>query len=372
MRKQSRSMLLSILALSGLVLFSLALLFALTYRSNYPYVSLSSFSTVKQFLVFRKNVITSYLYDWTKGKGIRLSKSGGRVGIDLVDPTDPRAIEFRKLAQLDSALEGAQTGFDKLVRLREWAHSKTWPLVLSPLPGSGDTKNGFNLLEHAANNDAQLLCGQAANLYVQALGSVGLIGREVIANGHLTAEVWSSEHEKWVLMDPFYNTHYEKDGIPLNFVELMEIFYSSGQPDPMSYRPGFDRETLVKSAPPEQVFKEMLDVIREIYVEKGVIMKGGPLGLPQNSEESLFGTPIGDLTPSAFATYGIALRSDYLVHQYPIWHLRNYKHMWNYLYWSGSQGIQPENDFQVSNDLEDFYWRPKGLDDELKVSSSAY
>lgn len=345
---------------SGLVLFSLVLLFVLDYRSNYPYVSFSSFSTVKQFLAFKKNIVKSYLYNWTKG--IRLSRSGGRVGIDIVDPTDPKAVEFRKSARLDSVLEGAQTEFDKAVRLREWVHSKIWPLVLSPLPG-GDTKNGFNLLEHAGNG-SQLLCGQAADLYAQALGSVGLIGREVIANGHVTAEVWSSEHQKWVIMDALYNTHYEKDGTPLNFVELMEIFYSSGQPDPMTYRPRFALGNLGKSGPPEQVFKKMLAVIREVYAKKGVTLKGGPKGLPQNSLESLFGTPVGDLTPSAFATYGIGLRSDHLVHQYPVWHLRNYKHMWNYLYWSGSLESQPSNDFQVSNDLEDFYWRPKGPNDE--------
>ncbi len=69
---------------SGLVLFSLVLLFVLDYRSNYPYVSFSSFSTVKQFIAFKKNIVKSYLYDWTKG--IRLSRSGGRVGIDIVDP----------------------------------------------------------------------------------------------------------------------------------------------------------------------------------------------------------------------------------------------------------------------------------------------
>ena len=296
-------------------------------------------------------MVKSYLYDWIEG--IRLSRFGSRVGVDLIDPTHPKAIEFRKFSQAESALDGAQTEFDKLVLLREWAHSITWPLVLSPLPSSGDIKNGFSLLEHAQNN-APMACGQATDLYVQALGSVGFVGREVIANGHITAEVWSSEYEKWILMDPLYNTHYEKDGTPLNFVELMNIFYSFGQPDPMSYRPRFDRRTLVKSGSPNQVFEDMLDVIRRIYTGKGVTMKGGPLGLPENSLESLFGVPVDDLTPSAFATYGIGLRSDHLINQYPIWHLRNYRHMWNYLYWSGSEGIQPENAFQVSDDLQDF------------------
>ena len=72
---------------------------------------------MKQFLVFKKNIVKSYLYDWNEG--IRLSRSGGRVGIDLVDPTDPRAVEFRKLSQLDSALHGSVTEFEKIVRILE-------------------------------------------------------------------------------------------------------------------------------------------------------------------------------------------------------------------------------------------------------------
>lgn len=46
---------------------------------------------------------------------------------------------------------------------------------------------------------------------------------------HLTTEIWSNQHRKWVMMDPTANMHLEKDGIPLNGFEIrQEWFYHDG------------------------------------------------------------------------------------------------------------------------------------------------
>ena len=42
--------------------------------------------------------------------------------------------------------------------------------------------------------------------------------------GHAVAEVWSNEYRKWVMMDPDINVHYERDGTPLNALEIREAW----------------------------------------------------------------------------------------------------------------------------------------------------
>lgn len=39
-------------------------------------------------------------------------------------------------------------------------------------------------------------------------------------SGHGMTEVWSNQYRKWITMDPDQNLHYEKDGVPLNMLEV--------------------------------------------------------------------------------------------------------------------------------------------------------
>ncbi len=62
-------------------------------------------------------------------------------------------------------------------------------------------------------------------LYAQVLLSVGHQAR-LVSIGHGMTEVWSNQYRKWVLMDAELNLHYEKHGIPLNMLELLEENYT--------------------------------------------------------------------------------------------------------------------------------------------------
>lgn len=351
------------------LLLPAGLLFStLDYRGNYPYISYAHFSKyfdnpIKAYLVFHKDILTSYAYDFTRG--VRPLKGGARVQFDLIDPDHPAAVEFRRLNNLDAAVAPANTELEKMLRLREWTHARVWPLTLSPIPFSmsQEGKSGFTLLRRSRQN-ARMLCGEAAALFVQAAGSAGIVAREVMGHGHITAEAWSSAHKKWVVMDPLYNAHYEKDGVPLSFMELMKIFYAAGKPEPAAYHQQLGKFIDQSEGRSEEIFQKALGVIRGFYEREGVALRGGPRGLPtpmppQKMKDILVGAGIGDMTPSAFADFAVALRNDYLIHQYPIWHLRNYNHMWNYLYWLGDSRKPPAQAYQVSNDVNDFYWEPR-------------
>jgi hypothetical protein len=58
-------------------------------------------------------------------------------------------------------------------------------------------------------------------LYTQVVLSMGHQSR-LVSVTHGMVEVWSNQHGRWILMDPELDQHYEKDGIPLNLVDMVE------------------------------------------------------------------------------------------------------------------------------------------------------
>lgn len=65
------------------------------------------------------------------------------------------------------------------------------------------------LQEREQNPRSSFLCGSIATFFVAACHSVGVNGRLVHLNntrgfGHYVAEIWSDEHQKWIVMDPMY------------------------------------------------------------------------------------------------------------------------------------------------------------------------
>ncbi len=357
-----------LLSITLLALVGLSTFFGLDYRGNYPNISYAHFAAyfenpLKGYLAFRKNVLTSYLFDWKEG--IRPVRSGSSVGFDLLDPSHPSAVAFRKQNKLDALVASTTSNFNKAIRIRQWTHEKVWPLTLSKIPYSltREGKGGFTLLRGIQRNE-RMMCGEAATLFVQAAGVVGIPAREVIGYRHITAEAWSSDHRKWVLMDPLYNAHYERGGIPLSFLELTQAFYSKTGRKPEAYHHELDQVIHQSTGTSEDVFRKALGTIENFYRRVGIEPKGGPRSLParipsDRIKDVISGGAIGDMSHSAFAAFGVALRSDYLVYQYPIWHLRHYNHMWNYLYWTGSSPKRPNQAYQFTAKREDFNFTPR-------------
>jgi hypothetical protein len=157
------------------------------------------------------------------------------------DPSFSKLQEFRKTFGLDKVVEGAATEFEKMKRLRGWAASRwDWYLPHSELEDLLTWDASKILSTHPENGAAQKIGGNClhyAIVLAQACQSFGIPARIVNTNysiwgGHELVEVWSRDFEKWIMLDPNFDTSFydRKTGIPLNILELHHIFLDTYYP----------------------------------------------------------------------------------------------------------------------------------------------
>ena len=167
-----------------------------------------------------------------------------RSSFDFVheNPALPELQEFRKQFKLDQVVDGAKTEWEKIKRLRAWtAANWDWFLPNSEFEDflswdaskilSGPTAPG-NLSKRGGN------CLHYAIVFAQACQSFGIPARIVNTNyaiwgGHELVEVWSRDYEKWIMVDPNFDSMFylKKDGIPLNILELHQVFLETYYPE---------------------------------------------------------------------------------------------------------------------------------------------
>jgi hypothetical protein len=166
-----------------------------------------------------------------------------RSSFDFVheNPALPELQEFRKQFKLDQVVDGAKTEWEKIKRLRAWtAANWDWFLPNSEFEDflswdaskilSGPTAPG-NLSKRGGN------CLHYAIVFAQACQSFGIPARIVNTNyaiwgGHELVEIWSRDYEKWIMLDPNFDSMFylKKDGIPLNILELHDLFLKTYYP----------------------------------------------------------------------------------------------------------------------------------------------
>ena len=166
-----------------------------------------------------------------------------RSSFDFVheNPALPELQEFRKQFKLDQVVDGAKTEWEKIKRLRAWtAANWDWFLPNSEFEDflswdaskilSGPTAPG-NLSKRGGN------CLHYAIVFAQACQSFGIPSRIVNTNyaiwgGHELVEIWSRDYEKWIMLDPNFDSMFylKKDGIPLNILELHQVFLETYYP----------------------------------------------------------------------------------------------------------------------------------------------
>jgi hypothetical protein len=144
---------------------------------------------------------------------------------------DPRLVELREKYHLDEIVAQATDEFGAMVLLRNWVRSQFRRQDYQP-----ETAN-FDALEildrgyrnHGLTRSAARFydpCHFFPMLYCQVMLSMGHQAR-LMSTTHGMAEVWSNQFHKWIVMDAELNLHYEKDGVPMNMVELLDENYGS-------------------------------------------------------------------------------------------------------------------------------------------------
>ena len=146
---------------------------------------------------------------------------------------EPRLHLLRKKYRLDNVVANARTEFEAITLLRNWARSQFKRSDFQPLMKNFDAlhvldRNYRNTKNEPWKPGMHRPCHFFPLLYSQILLSMGYQARLVRIShvheggydGHGMTEVWSNQFKKWITMDADLNLHYERDGIPLNMLEI--------------------------------------------------------------------------------------------------------------------------------------------------------
>lgn len=139
--------------------------------------------------------------------------------------TSPKFSALRKKYQLDTVFHGEADEFKRILLLRNWIRKHIPINDEGPYPDDGTCES---ILDHALNGSG-FHCGHfmvVQNAVMNAYGYVtrclgaGPGGTDGIQNHHGINEIWLNDYHKWFLCDAKYNSHFEKNGIPLSALEV--------------------------------------------------------------------------------------------------------------------------------------------------------
>jgi len=145
---------------------------------------------------------------------------------------EPRLKILRERWRLEHVIQGGETEFEKIMRLKRWMRQQWengWDSgVLQFVPHW----DAMVVLELAGQKLSLGMCTHYSSTFVQCCLAVGIQARVTIISCHCVAEVWSNEFKKWMMMDPGCDAddgrkgtrHFERNGIPMSALELHQAF----------------------------------------------------------------------------------------------------------------------------------------------------
>jgi hypothetical protein len=174
-----------------------------------------------------------YCYDLNIWHGVKfLSFLSGRVAAPSHDFTyqDMNNLKVRKLYDRAGIgdMERASAGELELITLvANWANSQ-WGHI-QPMPYAA--WDAHEILDRVEAGDG-FWCTYKAALFVQAMNSAGFSARMLGINrkdrdAHTVTEVYSNTFRKWVLVDPWKNCYFVRDGIPISAREMHDAIGNS-------------------------------------------------------------------------------------------------------------------------------------------------
>jgi hypothetical protein len=149
---------------------------------------------------------------------------------------NPKLRELRERYRLDEVVAPGRDEFDRQILLSDWVHHQ-FKKFGAP---SAKPKGALEILR-CVEEGHTFFCAHYADTLISAAASLGWVDRALClrmhqgvtkggSSEHSVTEMWSNQYRKWVMFDPTANMHIEKEGIPLNAVEIRtEWFYHEGK-----------------------------------------------------------------------------------------------------------------------------------------------
>ncbi len=175
-----------------------------------------------------------YCYDLNLWHGVKILKAvNGRVRkpsfpFIYQDMTHLKVRQLRERAGIDEMIRTTKDELELIGKISDWAN-KQWGHI-QPFPYA--SWDAHEILDKAENGDA-FWCTYKAALFVQACNAAGLTGRILGINPkdkatHTVTEVYINDFRKWMLVDPWVNCYFEREGIPLS---ALDFHFSIGSPE---------------------------------------------------------------------------------------------------------------------------------------------
>ena len=142
---------------------------------------------------------------------------------------NPELIKLRTDFKLDSIVKNTTSDFEKVLKIQSWVNSR-WKHDGENTPEINDA---YYILKQAEKGE-RFRCVEysvVAGACLQSLGfkvrNIGLMTKDIndvnYGGGHAVNEVYISDLNKWIFIDPQYDVIATENGIPLNAVELQQV-----------------------------------------------------------------------------------------------------------------------------------------------------
>lgn len=143
----------------------------------------------------------------------------------------PALEELREREGLDAVILPGRDELEKMKLLCDWTNSQ-WAHG-QPLPYPPWDANV--ILEMIRAGKTGGFCAQYAVVFCQACLAMGWQARylDIVSQGmeqgqgHFTVEVWSNQLDKWIVLDPFFDCRFERDGVPLSALEIHQALLTA-------------------------------------------------------------------------------------------------------------------------------------------------
>jgi len=156
---------------------------------------------------------------------------------------EPRLRTLRERYSLDAVIGPGASEFEQMVRLRNWGRSQwkrsDWQPRLPDFDILAILERDHRNTDGRENDKSvnYTPCSFFPPQYIQLLLALGHQARYVSISHesvefHGMTEVWSNQHRKWITMDADLNLYYQKDGVPLNLLEVHNLRYLD---DPLGF-----------------------------------------------------------------------------------------------------------------------------------------
>jgi len=152
------------------------------------------------------------------------------------DLTSPKFSHLIIKYRLDTIFHGETDELKRILLLRHWIKSLIHINDSGPFPGEGNVESMLD----AALKGQGYTCGHFMVIQNAVMNAFGYVTRTMGAGPgvkggpdghHGIDEIWLNSYNKWFLSDNKYDTHFEKNGIPLSALEVRDEYLKNKAAD---------------------------------------------------------------------------------------------------------------------------------------------